>query len=744
MNKNSNRSFIRLGLIIGFCVFVAVVLLRLNQPDFLSVIELKIMDAFYQYRGIQEPGDQVVVVAVDEASIQRKGRWPWSRTEVAALIDNLTRSGCRTIALDIVFSEEELVVPKWVDEKIGSLTQDGETEKARLLNDFFKTDDINANKVLAESIANSPGTVLGFFVYTSEEELKASASAGKNETGGLIKRHRLINIYDDELLPDGVVFSPLGINNNLDVFTESALGSGYFNIIPDVDGVIRRIPLICKYQDTFYPSISLAAVSAYLDMPPKIIFDNEGVVSISFTDMNLPVDLGGIMMVNYCGPPRTIPYVSAADVMDNKVDPDMLKDKIAVVGITATGLYDIRVTPFHPVYPGVEIHANAIDNILNFRYLYRYWWIDIAVYALLFVMFLVVSLVVSRLRAVGGSIVSLILIVLAGGGSFVLFKTYNVWFPPFYPLMLIVITYGLITLVKFIIEEKERRFIKGAFSQYLSPQFVDQLVDNPNLLKLGGEEELLTVLFSDIVGFTSISERLSPSELVELLNVYTTEMSDIIMECGGTIDKYNGDAIMAFFGAPIYYSDHPRAACEAALKMTKRLHMLNQEWKKEGKPMFKTRIGINTGKMVVGNMGSRNKFNYTVLGDEVNLAARLEGANKFYKTKIMIGDGTKKRLDRRIKTRELDCVKVVGKKLPVRIYEVIPSINYHYRKFLKNYNFGLKNFRQGDFKKALGCFIAASKLRKFDEPTKIYIARCKKMMKKPPNNWDGSFELTSK
>ncbi|MCD6459171.1 adenylate/guanylate cyclase domain-containing protein [bacterium] len=741
----NKKNFYAIGFVIGFCVFVLVALAKFFQPDFLSVLELKMLDSFFNYRGIEEPGGQVVIVAVDEKSILQKGRWPWSRTKIARLIDTLTESGCRTIALDIVFSEKERVVPEWADRKIAYFTKTGNQEKARLLNEIFRADDVNANTVLAKSIKESGRTVLGFFVYTSKEELQASTLSGKNKSDDLINRHRIINVYDDDLLPQDIVFSSLGINSNLKQITQSALSSGYFNIIPDTDGVIRRIPLICRYKSNFYPSLSLACVSAYLGKPIKVIFDEAGVESITLSDIiNPPIDLNGSMMVNYCGPAQTIKYVSAADVLDKTLDPQLFKDKIALVGITAAGVYDIRVTPFDPVYPGVEIHANAIDNMLNSRYIYKYWWTGLAVYLSLFILFISVTALVSRLRALGGSFACFILMILTAGTSFTLFKYFNVWFSPMYPLMLIAVTYVFITVFKFVIEEKERRFIKGAFSQYLSPQFVDQLVDKPELLKLGGDEQLLTVLFSDIVGFTSISEKLSPSDLVELLNVYTTQMSDIIMQCAGTIDKYNGDAIMAFFGAPIYYVDHPQAACRAALKMTKRLHMLNQEWKKQGKPMFKTRIGINTGKMVVGNMGSRNKFNYTVIGDEVNLASRLEGANKFYKTKIMIGEGTQKRLDASIKTRELDRIKVVGKKMPVRVFEVIPAISFHYRQFLKNYNFGLKHFRQGNYKKALGCFITASRIRRFDEPTKIYIARCKKFIKNPPKDRDWSYELTGK
>ena len=590
-------------------------------------------------------GDQVVVVAIDENSIARYGRWPWSRVTLARLVDSLGKSGCSVVALDILFPEPE----ELIDEDIlDSLPDSSEPDNTSITSHILAlADNTLPDELLAQSLKAAEASILGLFFFDTSATSDIPESAMQREPTKTLLSHRIIQVFeDDQPPPDDIFFTPTGYSATTDILAKNVTGEGFLNIIPDIDGVIRHAPLVGKYNGEYYPSFALEIVSEFTGNPVKLVLDTAGIESISVGDIAPPAGLSGTMLINYAGPAKTFPYVSAVDVMD--APRDDLNGKIAIVGLTATGLYDIRTTPFGALYPGIEIHANIIDAMLNNRYLINPWWSDLAVYLGCVLAAIILMLLLPRLKALYGFLCAAGLIVVIIGTSLGMFLKAHIWYPPLYPLLAVAVIYLVITLIKFIREEQQRRFIKGAFSQYISPQFVDQLVDKPELLKLGGEEQVLTVLFSDIVGFTSISERLSPARLVELLNNYTTEMSDIVMAHGGTIDKYNGDSIMAFFGAPIYFADHATKACQAAIAMINRINELQDDWKRAGTPPFFTRIGINTGKMIVGNMGSRNKFNYTVLGDAVNLASRLEGANKFYKTQIIIGDQTYRRLDRKV------------------------------------------------------------------------------------------------
>ena len=709
----------------------------------MSMIDNKILDSFFRLRGTAAAvGDQVKVIAIDENAIAKYGRWPWSRVTLARLIDSLVQSGCSVIALDILFPEPEELIDK---EILDSLPETSEADNSSVTSNIHAlVGNTLPDELFAQSLKTADSSILGLFFFDTSATSDIPESAMQSEPTKTLLSHRIIQVFeDDQSPPDDIFFAPTGYSATTDILAKNVTGEGFLNITPDIDGVIRRAPLVGKYKGEYYPSFALEIVSEFTGNPVKMILDTAGIESISVGDITPPVGLSGSMLINYAGPAKTFPYISAVGLMDTPRDD--LSGKIAIVGLTATGLYDIRTTPFGALYPGIEIHANIIDALLNSRYLINPWWRDLAVYLGCVLAAIILILLLPRLKALYGFICSVVLFVAIIGASLAMFLKAHIWYPPLYPLLAVAIIYLAITLIKFIREEQQKRFIKGAFSQYISPQFVDQLVDKPELLQLGGEEKVLTVLFSDIVGFTSISERLSPSRLVELLNNYTTEMSDIVMAHGGTIDKYNGDSIMAFFGAPIYFADHATKACQAAIAMINRINELQDEWKRAGAPPFFTRIGINTGKMIVGNMGSRNKFNYTVLGDAVNLASRLEGANKFYKTQIIIGDQTYRRLDKKVVTRELDSVKVVGKKRPERIFQVIPHATRRYRTFLKQYHKGRHKMRRKDFQGAVDAFLDALKIYKKDAPAQLHLHRCKGFIKNPPNkNWDGSYELQSK
>ena len=436
------------------------------------------------------------------------------------------------------------------------------------------------------------------------------------------------------------------------------------------------------------------------------------------------------------------------DVLSGKIGKAALENKVVLLGATAAGTYDLHVSPYGPLYPGVEVHANVMENILQHDFLIRPEWLRILDIAMILGSGLFLGILSRFFRAYGMAFF------LAGSVLCYLFADYylltvqGLWVNTVYPVLTQIFVYSGITLYKYAFEEGEKRFIKTAFGQFLSPVVVDQLVQNPSLLKLGGESKELTAFFSDVAGFSTISENLSPNELVELLNDYLTEMTDIILKYDGTVDKFEGDAIIAFFGAPVPYEDHALRACLVAIEMQQRLEEMRAEWKAQGKHELYMRIGMNTGEMVIGNMGSKTRMDYTMMGDSVNLTARLEGVNKEYKTETMISGSTYERVKGDIETRMLDTIRVVGRKEPEKIYEVLGrkgEMSPQIRAILPLFNQGLQFYSNREWKEALACFEKILQINENDGPSLTYRLRCiDYQFQAPPEDWNGIFDMTSK
>lgn len=755
--KKSKKNVCFYGLLSGFLFLSLILVLKYYNAGFFQNIELKFLDLFFQIRGTRQISDTIAIIAIDEKSIGKIGRWPWRREKMAELVDKLTAYQCDTVVFDIVFSESQTSPELKIITRILDLVKnipDTENETVRkiigLISDF--TQNIDSDDLLANSIKQNSRSILGIFFFMSDTEVESAENTNSYmQSMRYLDNDKIIQVFEsDTPPPPGLILSPVRANLNIPAISEAALGFGYFNVVPDADGAIRRIPLVCKYNNEYYQSLSLRTASAYLKEPVKLYIDESGIEKIRVGDKVIPTDISGKMTINYAGPSHTFNYICASDVIDGTVNPDKLKGKIAVIGITATGLYDIRVTPYSNIYPGVEIHANAAQNIIDSDFINNPWWSAPVQTGFIILTGILISAILPLMGALAGGLFSLASVIFIISVSYGLFSLFNIWFSPFYTLILVVVDYLFITSTKFFVEEKERRFIKSAFGQYLSVQLVNELVNDPSLLKLGGEEKILTVLFSDIAGFTSISEKLAPTELVELLNDYTTEMSAVIMDNRGTIDKYNGDAIMAFFGAPVYFDNHAACACKAVLQMQKTLDSICARIAPSatGTASFYTRIGVNTGKMVVGNMGSKNKFNYTVLGDSVNLASRLEGANKFYNTRILIGENTQLAIDGEFAVRLIDIVKVKGKTMPEKIFELIDlrsNLTGRFMEFLSYYDQGMNNISGKNWKGAVTAFSNALSIMPADTPSKIHLSRCEKFIITPPDqNWDGSYSLENK
>lgn len=440
----------------------------------------------------------------------------------------------------------------------------------------------------------------------------------------------------------------------LPVFRSVTTRLGFTNNTSERDGITRKMPLYLEYRGILYPSLALAAFSANKD---RLIIPAD-----------LKLDKHNELYLNFAGEYQTFPYYSYVEVLEEKIPPTVFKNKIVLIGATASGLYDRRATPFSPDFPGVEIQATAINNLLEKNWLQVVT--PIGMFTISIGLLLMLGLILPNLTAWRATFLTLILIFGYLALSGWLFVKYNFWLEIIFPISLIFLSYVGIIFWRFLGEEKEKRWIKKTFSHYLSSPVMEEILSHPERLRLGGERKDLTVLFSDIRGFTSLSEKMSPEEVVNLLNEYLSEMTKIVFRWGGTLDKFIGDALMAFWGAPLAQPDHPLRAVNCAREMLKELKGLQQKWLAEKKPVIDIGIGINSGAMVAGNMGSLERMDYTVIGDNVNIAARLEGLNRQFHTHILISEETYHRIKSSIPCRSLGEIKVKGKEESIKIYEV--------------------------------------------------------------------------
>jgi adenylate cyclase len=461
----------------------------------------------------------------------------------------------------------------------------------------------------------------------------------------------------------------------------------------------------------------------------------------------IPTDENGHMLINYLGPEKTFPEYSMTDILQGKVPKGTFRDKIVLVGATAVGLYDMRNTPFAAVYPGLEVHATVIDNILEKAFIHKPKWTRIFD-ALAIVLFaLIMGILIPRLSAIKGVVLMSGLFVLYIFVTQWLFTHALLWVNMVYPLLGLVLLYTSLTIYRYLTEERERKKIRGAFSHYVSSSVVNEVLKNPDKLKLGGDMKELTVLFSDIRGFTTISEGLSPEEVHRLINEYLTAMTNIVFKNVGTLDKYMGDAVMAIYGAPVDQPDHAQKACDTALEMMQELKVLNAKWVQEGKPLLDIRIGINTGMMMVGNMGSEQRFEYTVLGDAVNLGSRLEGANKSYLTHILISEFTYDKVKDEFLCMEIDRVRVKGKTRPVKIYQLLgrKDASASQVETIRYFHQGLQFYREQKWDRAMEAFKTVRSMDKGLYAARLYMERITGLKSNPPPpDWDGSFTMKEK
>jgi adenylate cyclase len=735
---------------ITFLVIIAALIAFFADTSFLRFMELKTLDLRMVSRGQVAPGDEVVIATIDEKSVDEIGRWPWSRNVVAKLIDTLKKYQVKAVGFDVVFSEPDknssLKTIAKLSKELNAASLKKNPRLAKLLKEEKQSADTDA--ILAKSVEKANNVTLGYFFHTSKKDVghmtaKDIAEGEKNISNSKYPMVQARSKTDDSNLIQAYAAMP-----NLKILSQAAENSGYFNAFPDPDGVIRWSPLVIKLGENYYYSLALATLIQYLDTPMVTLKVAEyGVESIQIGDVPIPVDESGRLLINYMGPAKTFPHYSITDIIHGRLSPDLFKDRIVIVGATATGIYDLRVTPFSSVYPGVEIHANVIANILHQNFLEHSAWVTFLDVLSIILFGLIIGLAIPRVRAVYGIFLSLGIMAAFIALNTFAFIHYRIWLNMIYPLLTIATIYLLITVYRYVTEEREKKKIRGAFQYYLTASVMNEILKDPSKLKLGGDKKNLTVMFSDIRGFTTISEKLSPQELVHLLNEYLTAMTDIVFKYDGLLDKYIGDAIMAVWGDPVDQPDHALRGCRTALEMMNTLTNLQVKWQQEGWPHVDIGIGLNSGEMVVGNMGSAMRFDYTVMGDNVNLGSRLEGTNKEYGTHIIISESTYDAVKQDMFCRELDAVRVKGKKLPVKIYELICEMRDKgsHEAFVQLFEDGLAKYKDAQWDDAIALFRKVLEIRPDDPPSLLYISRCEDLKVHPPEGvWDGVCVMTKK
>ncbi|MGH9773954.1 MAG: CHASE2 domain-containing protein [Candidatus Acidiferrales bacterium] len=744
--------------------------------DFIARYELDSLDTRFRLRGRTKPDPRIIIVDIDQRSQEVLGKWPFDRKHFAEMLDHLREDGARVAAFDITFSKPDKMAEPLdtLLSQLDALKKAGKPLDPDILK-LIKDDEhsYNYDDQLADSIRKFGKVVLGnYFLYTASD-LQGVAKASLDRYAQLLQFYpfpqvrainpqtgpadyvTMIQHYTDlRLLPRGAEAN----NETLTAALPSEKAAcGFFNVVPDADGVIRKALMAIPFgtdPDTanwdIYASVDVQALRLYLSLPNEktiLNFGPAGIVSIEFgPDRIVRPDPVGRLMINYQGGARTYPYVSIADVVTKNFKPGTFKDKLVLVGASATGIGDLRATPFGGLdYPGVEIHANVIDNVLNQNYLVRggkQVLTDILM-ILLFGIPLGIWLALTQPRWMSAGFLLLIPF-----GIFVYVMFLHGWWLNFIvpSLFTLVPNVSSVSIYRVLVEEREKRRVRGAFGQYVSPEVIRRLLTNPKMVE--PRKTPITIMFSDIRGFTTISEGLDAQELAQLLNAYLTEMTRIVFNTRGTLDKYIGDAVMAIWGAPFEEPGHPDRAAEAALKMMARLGEMREKWEAEKMPRIDIGIGLNTGTASVGNMGSALRYGYTAMGDSVNLASRLEGLNKEYTTHIILSESTYVGMaDTSYLVRELDLIRVKGKLLPVTIYELMGRKESagELLELAEMFTEAHEAYKRRDWSETLRVLSKVLDRWPKDGPTRVFYARAEEYItEEPPADWDGVYVMKHK
>ncbi|MGZ8220828.1 MAG: CHASE2 domain-containing protein [Methylobacter sp.] len=741
-NNKWLKSYRFLACVVITLVFMAHTAQWLNIPT-LQRMENILYDLRLRTTVVNTVDPRIVIIDIDEESLAKEGRWPWRRDKLAYLVDMLfDYYNVKLLGFDVVFSEPDTSAGVELLEQLaaGPLQKDaGFLSTLETMRPQLSYDDM-----FAKSLENRP-VVLGYFASHITEKTP--------EVGALPAPLAAANE-----LP----FSPLLIKEksyaaNLPKLQTAAMSGGFFNN-PNVDedGVYRRLPLLINYNHQVYEALSLALFRTLLGKPEVKFITGEGygksnidshLEGLEIEGFHIPVDQSSTLLVPYRGRQGSFSYISATDVLNGVTGVEKLKDKIVIVGTSAAGLLDLRVTPVQNVYAGVEVHANILSGLLDQTIKSRPSYILAIELAELLLICLLAIFAFPRLPVFLSAILFSVLLIGGIAFNFYCWAVWNIDTLLATPITLLIGLYGIQIFFGFFFESRKKKQMGNMFGQYIPPELVEQMSQSDEEFSLKGESREMTVLFSDVRGFTTISEGMEPQELCDLINDILTPVTRVIHEHKGTIDKYIGDAIMAFWGAPMHNPQHASQAVKAGLAILQALKTIQKDFKAKGWPEVDIGIGLNTGKMSVGNMGSQFRIAYTVMGDAVNLGSRLEGLTKQYGVKMIVSESTLQAAPE-FTYRELDKVRVKGKHKPIAIYEpldVTENISPEQLQLLDLLNQGLYGYRQQQWAAAQTIFEQLSEQNPHDKLYSIYLERIAYYLESPPEaDWDGAFTHTSK
>jgi len=726
-------------LAVGIAASLLMVGLFSTQPAFLRFLDYKIYDLYLDKYHTSNATSVPIIIDLDEKSLAEMGQFPWPRYRVAMLLKYLQAYGAASVATDIIFAEPDRTSPVVLKEQLKK-EMNIDIEIKGLPQSLADND-----KLLAHNIKTGP-FVLGFDFM--EKALRSADGVIQSTTNCFIKPAKVAVLAPPGApSPHDVLYKAEGAICPLPILAMAAQRTGFITIASDPDSVYRRVPLLYSWNGKFYPSLAMAALMQATGIKSMVLkMSTLGVESIRFGKTVIPTDEKGRMLINYRGPMKTFEYISAADVLNKKLPAGKLNGKIAFIGTSASGLKDIRATPLDPSYPGVEAHATIIDNILSKEFLKIPDWakglelivmIGAGLVTTLLLMWAKAAWLILPLLGMGFGI---------GYGSVHMYVEERFYISPLYSFLNLALTFILLTVIKFWREEHAKKFIHGAFAHYLAPSVISQIMDDPDSLSLEGQEKDITIQFSDVRSFTSLSEKLTPTQVTDLLHDYLTPITKLITEYEGTLDKFIGDAVMAFWNAPLDIENHQEKSLQAALAQQVKLEELNEIFIEKFGFTIAVGIGIHSGLVRVGNMGSADLFDYTLIGDNVNLASRLESLTKFYGQKLIVSQTIVDACGDRYYFRILDSVRVKGKVEPVTIYTAYPLEQAKLREEeLSLYEKAHDLYLSMRFNDAKEVF---KKLKAMDkEPLlyDLYIERCEHLQEESPGeDWDGVFTHKTK
>ncbi len=717
----------------------------LGQTPLLRNSETKLLDLRAQVRGIQQPDVPIALVLIDDKSIAELGRWPWSRRLLAQAVQTLHRAGAKVIAFDLLLSEAENDPARDALHTLRTAVAAQHLPHAEsVLQALDQTlahldEAATPDGVFATALHAVPNTLLAYAFELGEPttvrepppSISAAAYRAVKRTGNAPP---VLPFHVAQLL---VPVAPLA---------QAAQTLGHVTIALDSDGTPRYDYPVVAYHDTYFPSFPVQALRLYLGLTLEEVQVRFG-EGIQLGALFIPTDEANRLLIQYYGPAGTFPSYSFVDVLQHRLPATAFRDTIVLIGANATGLSDHFVTPFSLVLPGVERHATVIANMLRGEVLRHREALAVLDLGTIAVLGLTLGWLGSALPWSWGMLLTLGIGLGYLGVNLLAYLHFGLWLNLLFPCLTIVGNYGAITSYQFLTEARQRRMLRHAFQYYLHPAIVEQVSQHPERLTLGGEERELTVLFSDIRNFSTLAETLTPAQLVQLLNEYFTAMTHAVFAEDGLLDKYIGDAVMAVYGAPLTTSEHAYHACQTAFRMLDALTTCQVNWQARGLSEIRIGIGINSGPMVVGNMGSAMHFAYTVIGDEVNLGSRLEGTTKEYGVSIIISETTWHYVHDRLAARELDIIRVKGKAHPTRIFELLaplPLTPPHIQ-LLHHFTAGLQAYRAQHWDTAIHCFQEALHAVPHDPPSQLYLRRCQVFQHTPPpTDWDGVYSMLTK